>query len=252
VQGDRATAAALRTTALPLARALGRIEDVIDVLQDLAMGAVSSGEIDGAATLIEEALALQHGTPTLAPNPLLARTLGKVAYHRGQFDRAAAAYEDALVGHRAAGDRQWIADVLDYLGDVEVDRGNLTAALQRYREALALWQELKDGWGTADALVGFVDVAAANTQPQRAARLLGAAEVLYERAGIGLPPHDRPTYGRAREATRRQLGDEAFATLRAEGRAMPIEAVIDEALKLKEQGDMTEGALGLQDEVSTP
>jgi len=139
------------------------------------------------------------------------------------------AYEEALSLFHAVGDRQWIADILDCLGDIDCDRGQRVAALDRYSEALQLWWELKDGWGIADALVGFVDVAASTGEPERAAQLLGAAEALYERAGISVPPFDRPNYERGLKATRAQLGEERFAALRAEGRTWTAEQAIDEA-----------------------
>ena len=69
----------------------------------------------------------------------------------------------------------------------------------------------------------------------RSAPLLGAAESLYERAGIALPPHDRLHYERALTATQTQLGDERFAALRAEGRTLTVEQAIEEAQALAAQ-----------------
>jgi tetratricopeptide (TPR) repeat protein len=158
-----------------------------------------------------------------------------IEHRRGRLNQAASAFEEALAVYRTTGDRQWTANTLDYLGDVECDRGNLPAGLSRYAEALALWQELKDGWGIADALVGFVDVAAMTGQAERAARLLGAAEALYQAAGVALPPYDRPNYERAMTTTRASLGDEVFASLRTEGRGLVIEEVIAEALVLVDE-----------------
>jgi tetratricopeptide (TPR) repeat protein len=157
-------------------------------------------------------------------------TLGVVEHRRGRFNHAATALEEALAVSRTTGDRQLIADTLDYLGDVESDRGNLPAGLFRYGEALSLWRELKDGWGIADALVGFADVAAIREQWESAARFLGAAEALYETAGVAVPPHDRPPYARALAAVRAGLGDAAFTSSRMTGRRAEIEEVIAEAM----------------------
>jgi predicted ATPase/DNA-binding XRE family transcriptional regulator len=228
VQGDRAEARRCGIEALALARALGSAPGVIESLQNLAMLEVFAAELDRAVELVEEALTLQSATGA-PPNPFVPYALGAVEYRRGHLDRAMSAYEKALALFRVAGDRQWIADSLDCLGDIHCDREQPVAALDRYSEALQLWWELKDGWGVADALVGIVDMAATAGQPERAARLLGAADALYERAGIGVPPFDRPNYERGLKAVRTQLGEERFAALRAEGRTWTAERAIDEA-----------------------
>jgi DNA-binding NarL/FixJ family response regulator len=48
--------------------------------------------------------------------------------------------------------------------------------------------------------------------------------------GYPLPPEDRPAHERAVAAARADLGAEAFAAAWAEGRALPLEQVIQEAL----------------------
>ena len=194
-----------------------------------------NGDVDRAAELIAEAVALQLQHAGAEPNPHVLETLGVVEYRRHHYDQAAAAFEEALAVYRTAGDRQWIAETLDYLGDVECGRGNVSAGLLRYAEALELWRALKDGWGTADALIGFVDVAAMTGQSERAARLLGVAEALYQAAGVALPPHDRPNCERAVTTTRASLGDEVFTALRMEGRGLGIEEAINEALTLADE-----------------
>ena len=56
-----------------------------------------------------------------------------------------------------------------------------------------------------------------------AAGLWGAAEALRETIGTPLPPVERDTYERSVAAVRTQLGEKAFATAWAEGRAMTPE-----------------------------
>jgi predicted ATPase/DNA-binding XRE family transcriptional regulator len=240
VQGDRAEARRRGVEALALARALGSAPEVIESLQTLAMQEVFAAELDRAVELVEEALTLQSATGA-PPNPFVPYALGAVEHRRGHLDQAMSAYEEAFALFRVAGDRQWIADSLDCLGDIHCDREQPVAALDRYSEALQLWWELKDGWGVADSLVGFVDVAATAGQPERAARLLGAADALYERAGIGVPPFDRPNYKRGLKAAQTQLGEERFTVLRAEGRTMTAEQAIDEAQAFAADMDQARG-----------
>ena len=73
-------------------------------------------------------------------------------------------------------------------------------------------------------------MAAGQRQPERAARLFGAAEGLREVMGAPLPPADRAGRDRSVAAVRSALGEEAFAAAWAEGRAMSLEAAVAFAL----------------------
>jgi DNA-binding NarL/FixJ family response regulator len=58
-----------------------------------------------------------------------------------------------------------------------------------------------------------------------AARLCGMAEALRETMEAPLPPVELPAYERTVATARAQLGEEAFARARAEGRSMSLEQV---------------------------
>jgi DNA-binding CsgD family transcriptional regulator len=114
-----------------------------------------------------------------------------------------------------------------------------------YAGGLGLWLAIKDRWGTADGLVGFGDVAAACGQPALAARLLGAAEALYDAAGVALPPHGRLSYGRLVAAARHALGEADLAAARAAGRALTpdqIAALTAEVSSVAARGRPNAGA----------
>src|SRR5919109_2715221 len=63
--------------------------------------------------------------------------------------------------------------------------------------------------------------------PDRAARLWGAAQALRQALGWPLPPHEREECDRQRDALRDALGEEAFAALSAEGRTMTLEQAME-------------------------
>ncbi len=74
-------------------------------------------------------------------------------------------------------------------------------------------------------------MAAASGQPERAARLLGAADALRDQLGVARLSHH--VHGeRVLAATRACLGEEAFAVAWTTGRAMLLEAAIADALAL--------------------
>ncbi len=73
-------------------------------------------------------------------------------------------------------------------------------------------------------------VAIAQQAPERAARVLGAAEVLREAIAVPLTPAERVDYERVVVLTQTALGRDVFAAAWATGRAMMLEEAIEYAL----------------------
>jgi hypothetical protein len=81
----------------------------------------------------------------------------------------------------------------------------------------------------------FARLALGEEKPERAARLLGAAEVLRESAGVQLkshlPPRERERYSRDLAAARASLGEEVFASEWAAGSALALEQAVAYAME---------------------
>jgi hypothetical protein len=87
--------------------------------------------------------------------------------------------------------------------------------------------EVTDRTNAAYCLQGLAAVAGAWSEPGRAARLLGAAEVLLETAGIPLYAQvDRELHQRVAEAEREHFGEQAWTEAWDEGRAMSFEEAV--------------------------
>jgi DNA-binding NarL/FixJ family response regulator len=83
-------------------------------------------------------------------------------------------------------------------------------------------------------LEGFASVAAAEHDLQRAVRLWGAAEALRDTVGLPMPPHRRRRHTAAITAARAELGDDAFETAWADGRALSVDEAMSFALDTAE------------------
>jgi non-specific serine/threonine protein kinase len=227
VQGDIRGATSRFEQAVVVARAGGDRAGLVTALLGLTRVALRLDDLGRADHLMAEVAAIDEaaGRP---PGAVALLFRGMAEHRRDRVEQAISLLGDAVAHQRASGNRDWVADALVSLGDAECDRGDRAAALARYAEALEIWLDLKDGWGVADALVGFADVAATG-QPALAARLLGAAEARYAAVGIALPPPERPHYGRALAAAERGSGSAAFAASREAGRALGDDAVLAEA-----------------------
>ena len=86
--------------------------------------------------------------------------------------------------------------------------------------------EVSDLTNASYCLQGLAEVAEAQGEPRRAARLLGAAEALLEAVGTHhYAQMDHELYERVADATRERLGEPAWTAARREGRAMSFDEV---------------------------
>src|SRR5205823_7593169 len=101
-------------------------------------------------------------------------------------------------------------------------------AVQHYRESLLLLGELGDKASIAECLEGLAAAVGAwkGGQPDRAARLFGAADALREAVGAPLSPASRPEYERNLDAARSFINEAAFTEGLAQGRAMSLEEAL--------------------------
>ena len=144
--------------------------------------------------------------------------LGKVVPHiRKQHGRAGEHVHD-LHGERAVG----IA-----LGGAD-DRLLFAAILP---VGVVIEQRLLHVGDAHVRLFGHIKLAGEAAQPQRAARLFGAAAALRERIGIPIPAVERADYDAAVAQARAQLDPAAFDAAWAEGLAMNWEQATAYALE---------------------
>jgi hypothetical protein len=96
---------------------------------------------------------------------------------------------------------------------------------------VALAQPIQRKENIALCLVGLGGVAGAVGQGECGARLLSAAESLYDTIGLSWP-EARADFERYMAAARAQLDEATFAAAWAEGRALSLEQAVTEALNV--------------------
>jgi non-specific serine/threonine protein kinase len=233
-QGDYGRAAALMEESLALKRELGDTWGIANSLGNLGVVAYYQGDYGRAATLYEEALALQRevGDTWGIANSL--GNLGDVAARQGDHGRAATLYEEALALGRELGVTRGSASLLYYLGVVTYRQGEYGRAAALLTEGLLLSRDL-DARNLRALVEAIAWVAAARGQALRAARLAGGAEALWESLGVRVPPDEQADHEadheQAVQVMRAALGEEAFATAWAEGRALSLDQAMALALE---------------------
>ncbi len=228
-QGDLDRSEALGEEGLALSRELGDALGVTYTLTVLAFVAEDRGEFSRARSLFDETLAVGRTLGRTSWPAWTLRNLGRVALLNGDLKVASGRLEEALVLFRQEDHRFGAAYVLSELADIALTRGEPGRAATLWRERLGLtW----DDYGLSWSLVGLAAVAVAQGESERAARLLGAAEVHRERLGVVPPPSRLPLYERTLAATRAALDEDVLAAAWVEGRRLSPEEAREQAIRM--------------------
>jgi predicted ATPase len=269
-QGDYTSADNFIRESLGIARGLKDEHGVGVSLNALAVHARDRGDVATSRSLFEESLTLWKESGDQLAVARALSNLANVVKLQGDYERARALYKDCLATFRELGDRTGIAWSLNNQGDVARDQGDAESAHSLYEQSLMTFRELGDRWGIAGSLADlgnlardqtkfslaqslyqqsmrmfqeldhrrgvarllecFACLAAAQSAPERALRLAGAAAALRQAVGAPLTPGDQVKLERLLEAARQALTNEAGSTAWLEGWVLPVGKAIEETL----------------------
>jgi predicted ATPase/class 3 adenylate cyclase len=232
-QGDHVRAKALAEERLALARELDNGHAIASCFHMMGLLAADQGDHENARASYEEAVRLGRRLGHRSAGVWLT-DLGSVARWEGDLERAALLLEESLAMHREAGRKESIAYALDELGVVALYQGRLQQARELLAESLRLWQEAGAmDLIVMCALDDHAAAIAADGQGERAARLLGAAQALQEQMGIRAVFQEKSESPRnlAAATARADLGEAAFAEAFARGRTLDSEEAVALALQ---------------------
>jgi len=227
-RGHYARAVAFHEESLALQRKQGNEGGIARALDGLGFVAWLQGDHVRARALCVEALARYRGLEDAEGVAWSLVNLGASAQHRGDLRRAKALLEESLEISRGAGYKEGIAWSLDQLGLVEQRGGDHRRATALLRESLEMHRDLEDRWRTASVLESLAGSLREQGQPERAARLLGAADALREVIGAPVPPCERADHDRAVATVRAGMGEKEFAEARAEGQMLSPQQILAE------------------------
>ena len=229
--GDTATP--VLEESLALARELGDQSGIAWALYTMGRVAFAHGDHERTATLVEESLTRFQALGDVVGCSYAYWYLGNVATRRGEYSQSAALHERSLALGRQAGDTWAIASALMNGAENACALREFERAIAMLRESLEHYRTLRAAWGICIVLDMMAVVAAEREQCERAARLFGAEQALRDAIGSTIAHGGgwRLVRERSLASARGALGEEAFAALWAEGRAMTREQVIAYAVE---------------------
>ncbi|WP_328863881.1 BTAD domain-containing putative transcriptional regulator [Streptomyces virginiae] len=228
IGGDHPEAARLHEEGVRSARELELFTQVSFRLARLGRIALLTGDTVRAADLHEQArrLAAEQAHRPALQFAEIGLALG--ARRAGDLDAAEARLLPWLDWNRRLGVDIGVALILAQLGYVAELRGDAALAETLHRDGLAAARRSGDPRALALAFEGLAGAGSAAGAPgdraAAAAELLGTAAELRESLGTPLPVAERQDVDRATARLRARLGDEAFATAFARGRALSPQA----------------------------
>ncbi|MFB9837876.1 ATP-binding protein, partial [Actinoallomurus acaciae] len=198
---------------------LGSHDDASFLRIRLAQAYSAVGDEEGARAELDRALCSARRRSAPEDLAFVRSTLGELALREDDLP-VARDHLEAAAGHRKeGGPPQFGAMINSQLGLLYAREGDSDAAFARHTEALRLAVVAYDAPIIAQALVGFADLAARTSEPERAATLLGAAVAVRgtEDRSLADPP-------RIARAVREAIDDARFDAAYARGRAMDRES----------------------------
>ena len=156
--------------------------------------------------------------------------LGLAAAMRGDLARAEVLTSEALELFRKHRIKGGLLELLVSSGQVASDRAKYGRAKTMLREALAEGWPAGPHWKVATALEELARVMVAEGDATTAALVTSAVHVWRARMGAPVPPYRVETLGAVVAATRKALGDAAFAIAQTEGEELAPEQAIFKAL----------------------
>lgn len=215
---------------LTLRRELDDPRGESQTLHNLGNLASTRGDHATARAYYEQSLAIKRELGDTAGIAATLLNLGIIADQEGHPTAARLYLEESLAIQRSLGHGYRIAQVLFTLGALARRQGDLAAARAAVTECLTLQEQIGDRQGIWLALEEFAALANREGQPERAARLLGAAGAVRQSTGVVIQPVQRAGHEAVVAATRDALGEAAFTTAYRLGEAMPLAHAIAFAL----------------------
>jgi len=210
-----------------IARGLGDGVSLSLALSALGLAAMMNGDIEKAQEYIREAKTLieELGSSLVGPQILVGE--GQLHALMGDLEGAEAIYREADQRFQELGDPTQTIFMRSELAHILRGQGKWEQALPLYRETILYFQDMGHEPAVANQLECFAYIAIVQKEPEKAARLLGAAQAIRERTNnpINLP-WEKADYDQAMKQLAEILGSADRDAAVGEGRSMTLDEAV--------------------------
>jgi tetratricopeptide (TPR) repeat protein len=230
-QDDNEAADRLFQESLKVSRERKDKSTTVNALTGLARAALREGNYAKVKARSEEARSIARtiGDEYRETRPL--HLLAAATRMEGDLQGAQTLYEESLTLARKLGDEGMISGELDNLGSVSLHLGDLKKAKDRYREAAERSYRQQNKYLLPYVPLHFSMVALEEGKHDRAVRLLGASDALFESSGMSPDPDEVVERDNAISKLRKTVEENSFNRLWAEGRKLSLDQTVRYSLE---------------------
>lgn len=230
-QGDSSEASKLFQECLTISREKTHRSTVVKALTGQARVALRDGKYAEVHAKSEEARAIARDMQDAYAESRPLHMLAAATRMEGDLGRARELYEESLALARKLGDDLTAAVELDNLGSVALHTGDVDLAKDRYRQAAELSYKMRSMYMLPYVPLHFSMIALEEQKLDRAIKLLGAAEALFESAGMVPDPDERVEWDRTASRLHNAIDADRHSRLWAEGRRLSLDQAVQYSLE---------------------
>jgi predicted ATPase len=232
--GDTATARALGEEALGLQQQLGDDRGIADSTLLLGTVEAEEGHFERARELFEESLSRFEQLGDEHYILLSTRLIAWMCYDLGDRDRGRTLHESVVQRARAVGNQRMEATSLGALSEYALNDARADEAIPMLTESTRIFRNIGDMEVVAN-VCRFARALALRGRHEAAAKLLGAGDALYAKAGVTMSYWVVDMNDVTSALVREQLGETGFAEAWEAGLVLTLDEAI--ALALQELAD---------------
>jgi tetratricopeptide (TPR) repeat protein len=230
-QDDNNAANRLFEESLAVSRGKSDKPTVVRALTGLARAALREGNYAKVKARSEEARKIARSISDEYGETRPLHMLAAATRMEGNLQRAQELYEESLALARKLGDEGMISGELDNLGSVSLHLGDLKKAKERYREAAERSYRQQNKYLLPYVPLHFSMVALEEGKCDRAVKLLGASQALFESSGISPDPDEAVERENTISRLRKTVDKNNFDRLWAEGRKLSFDQTVHYSLE---------------------
>ncbi len=225
-QGDLIEAEKFYLGAVKLSR---EIPDGVLIATSLSgLGTVNmlQGHNAEAQSFLEESFKISNEVNDKYLAARLANVLGELFRSKEDYPTAKSYYEKALTISRQESFKHVIQLACVNLSAVACSMEDYKTSREYALESIKLAKESGDTVGIGFAMERFMALAVIEGEPEKAARIYGGLENIYESAGFMVEAVDQAFLDSYLDQVRAAIGNENFLLAKTEGRAMSVESAV--------------------------